>query len=106
MHDSGIPSERWGPVLGNSEGRYAVFLMRPNSIADRWRYAGSRVLRSGTVLHLPPYSALSGPVYWALPPDIWWDAREVVRLIGGDSAEALAFPPSLSGPVAAHGGAR
>ncbi|MEU9623302.1 hypothetical protein [Streptomyces sp. NPDC048155] len=106
MHDSGIPPERWGPVLGNSEGRYAVFLMRPNSMAERWRYAGSRALRSGTVLHLPPYAASSGPVYWALPPDIWWDAREVIQLIGGDSAEALALPPSLSGPVEARGGAQ
>ncbi|MFE4333251.1 helix-turn-helix transcriptional regulator [Streptomyces sp. NPDC056831] len=106
MHDNGIPPERWGPVLGNSEGRYAVFLMQPNSIADRWRYAGSRVLRSGTALHLPPYSAPIGSLYWALTPAIWWDTREVIRLIGGDSAVALALPPRPSAPVAVPGGAR
>ncbi|MEV7958328.1 sigma factor-like helix-turn-helix DNA-binding protein [Streptomyces sp. NPDC088141] len=85
LHDDKVPPLQWGPVLASSEGRYTVFMLRPGSLPDQWRYAGSRVLRRGTVLHQPPHTTPSGPLYWAVPPAVWWDLDTLMPLITGET---------------------
>jgi DNA-binding CsgD family transcriptional regulator len=88
----GFPPEQWGPVLGSTEGRHAHLMLKPGSLPDRWRYADCRVLRPGTVLHLPPLTASRGPLYWAVPPAVWWNLHELMRRIVGDHSTAHATP--------------
>ncbi|MFB7013763.1 MULTISPECIES: helix-turn-helix transcriptional regulator [unclassified Streptomyces] len=95
LHDSRVPPQEWGPVLASSEGRYTVFMLRPGSLPDQWRYAGSRVLRPGTVLHLPPHTTPSGPLYWAVPPAAWWNPDTLMPLITGESPRRTRHPKEL-----------
>ncbi|MFD8847813.1 hypothetical protein [Streptomyces sp. NPDC059604] len=93
LHRDGFPPEQWGPVLGSTEGHHAHLLLRPGSLPDRWRYADCRALRHGTVLHLPPRAASGGPLYWAVPPSVWWHADEFMRRIEGDHSAAHSAHP-------------
>ncbi|MFD7497756.1 helix-turn-helix transcriptional regulator [Streptomyces sp. NPDC059832] len=83
LHGDKVSPQQWGPVLASSEGRYTVFMLRPGSLPDQWRYASSRVLKCGTALHLPPHTAASGPLYWAVPPAVWWNPHTLMPLITG-----------------------
>ncbi|MFD7919634.1 hypothetical protein ACFV3R_10455 [Streptomyces sp. NPDC059740] len=59
-----------GPVLANSDTRTWFFLLEPGAVAPgSWKVRGSRLLRPGTVISVPPAFITTGrDVRWVILP--------------------------------------
>ncbi|MGY3676609.1 helix-turn-helix domain-containing protein [Streptomyces sp. TE33382] len=94
-----VPEERWGPVLGDTDGRRAVLFLPPGTIQGRWPAGGGQLARAGFVYQLP-LPGDCGARYWDVPPTgRLWDVRDLLRATGGDRALALADLTPAAGTV-------
>ncbi|MFI8932496.1 hypothetical protein ACIG3E_33140 [Streptomyces sp. NPDC053474] len=63
------PDLREGPVIcGNGNG-HMIFLLPPGTRPDQWDVPGTRFLRDGVTVEVPPVCAVRGPdIHWLTPP--------------------------------------
>ncbi|MER5618806.1 LuxR C-terminal-related transcriptional regulator [Streptomyces sp. NPDC002215] len=96
-YEQGIPRRQWGPVLGDTDGRCALFLLPPHSLPAQWSCADGRVLRNGIVLDLRPPLLPTSRMYWAFTPGAWWSLKQLTRLADRASSVGQALPnPSVT----------
>ncbi|WP_330434215.1 LuxR C-terminal-related transcriptional regulator [Streptomyces sp. NBC_00825] len=96
-YEQGIPRRQWGPVLGDTDARCALFLLPPRSLPAQWSCADGRVLRNGLVLDLRPPLLPTSRMYWAFTPGAWWSLKQLTRLADRASSMGQALPdPSVT----------
>ncbi|MFE3946241.1 LuxR C-terminal-related transcriptional regulator [Streptomyces sp. NPDC059118] len=79
-YERGIPWTQWGPVLGDTDSRCALFLLPPRSLPTQWSCTDGRLLRNGLVLDLRPPLLATSRMYWAFAPGAWWSLKQLTRL--------------------------
>ncbi|MGW1275517.1 hypothetical protein ACWD4V_00980 [Streptomyces tsukubensis] len=89
------PALENGPVIVNPYARVITFLLPADTRPEHWTVPGTRFLRPGVTVEIPPASAVCcRDIHWRTPPDTHRDylVSDLVAALTGKPTPALPGP--------------
>ncbi|MEW1551803.1 hypothetical protein [Streptomyces tsukubensis] len=105
-HDTGLavlkahPGLESGPVIVNPFARIVVFLLPPGTHPEHWIVPGTRFLRPGVTVEIPPAAAVRcRDIHWLTPPGSHRDylVSDLVAALTGQPAPPHPLPRGRAG---------